>query len=435
VTEVVEVDLARAELAGSNLELPATGPEGAYYLEVQGWALGDRVRVEAVVVTSARGEHLRLPVDGARPDIAETFPDSPAAGESGFRGILNGLDLGRDFELPIVLELADGRRVPAWTVRGRRDRLLPEGDRPAFRPVIQRGHGRTGSTYLSHLLAQHPELLCYRPFVHEPRIAAYWLEVLWNLGRPTSYLSALSPELHRELWWLGGGRDAAPTTIDMVELRDDAVRAGLGGEAVRRLAAFARDRIDDFYARVARAEGKDGANVFAEKTLERRGHEPLRALMDDLYPDFREVLLVRDPRDMLCSMLAYDEKRGYAGWGRRPEQDVDDFVVQLHEDLLRMMETHRAKGSGSLLVRYEDLVLDPAATLARVLEHVEVDAGTRTIADVLAGAREEVEGMAFHRTTASAADSIDRWRRDLDPERAERVSAVFADTLGALGYS
>ena len=82
--------------------------------------------------------------------------------------------------------------------------------------------------------------------------------------------------------------------------------AGWGSDHVADLATFAQQRIDAVYRQVA-ALGDGRAEFFAEKCLP-EGNVP--QLLRELYPDAREVFLVRDFRDMLCSIRAFNEKRG-----------------------------------------------------------------------------------------------------------------------------
>ena len=80
----------------------------------------------------------------------------------------------------------------------------------------------------------------------------------------------------------------------------------LGSENLRSVAAACQERIDAFYCRVARNEGRD-ARYFVEK----RWPDPLvPRLTAELYPEGREIILVRDFRDMVCSILGFSEKRG-----------------------------------------------------------------------------------------------------------------------------
>ena len=47
----------------------------------------------------------------------------------------------------------------------------------------------------------------------------------------------------------------------------------------------------------------------------------------ELYPHAKEVFLVRDFRDMALSILSFDERRGFAGFGR-PEGATDEEYMR-----------------------------------------------------------------------------------------------------------
>ena len=75
-----------------------------------------------------------------------------------------------------------------------------------------------------------------------------------------------------------------------------------------------------------------------------------------MFGDMKEIVLVRDPRDMVCSYRAF--------WGHQPAQAVS----LIRSQFLELAERLRCADPGSLLVRYEDLILDPDETLGRIWE-------------------------------------------------------------------
>ena len=106
----------------------------------------------------------------------------------------------------------------------------------------------------------------------------------------------------------------------------------------------------------------------------------------ELYPHSRELILVRDWRDVFCSMRSYSAERGIPLFGRS-DQNTDaehlTFLGAQIEELMRHLEANR---DGSHVVRYEDLVLDPAATLEGVLDYLGLERG----AGVVSAMREPV---------------------------------------------
>ena len=100
----------------------------------------------------------------------------------------------------------------------------------------------------------------------------------------------------------------------------------------------------------------------------------------ELYPRAKEVFLVRDFRDMARSILAFDARRGFAGFGRpegaRDEEYMREVLADMARDLHRSWQTRSDRAH---LIRYEDLVLDTESTCARLLEYLEIDASPETL--------------------------------------------------------
>jgi hypothetical protein len=341
--------------------------------------------------------------------------------------------LPASFELSIEVVLADGTRRPAWSVRGHRRPLRGSASPPPSRlsPVVLNALGRTGSTWLTRLLAQHPEVVVYRPFMYEPRIAGYWLEMLRNLAEPSSFLSPLAPRLESPRWWL---EDGEVTTLPPEE--DRAFEQTIGGEAVAELAGFCRRRVEHAYLALARQQGKPDSRWFVEKAFGYPGAgDSLRQTWDELYPDTRELLLVRDPRDMVCSMLAYDARRGFVGFGRQFAADDREFLERLRSSWRHNVARDRVLGDRSLMVRYEDLMEQPGDALRGIFTHLSIDASDETVRQVVDQAQVDTPGMRFHRTAEAPGSSVGRWRHDMPEELRELTEEVFAEELADHGYA
>jgi hypothetical protein len=153
------------------------------------------------------------------------------------------------------------------------------------------------------------------------------------------------------------------------------------------------------------------------------------------YPQAKVVHMVRDGRDVVCSLLA----KGWLG-----DRDARDDVGSRYggharswvepdrvEEFERASEARRAgwawrsylsaaraAAPGALEVRYEELAADPSATAARIAEYIDADPAP--LAQALS---------AVH------ADSVARWRRDLTPEQVAEVEAEAGPLLRELGYA
>ncbi len=235
-------------------------------------------------------------------DVAEEHPGVAGAERSGFDATLSSLALPGEFELRIASgEIERGR------ISGRRKPLL-RGDGQPIHPVMLTGFSRTGSNLLLRVLGAHQEIVAYRPYQYEPRVRTYWADVLRELTEPAANLRQIvTPgSIAERGWWLG----LAPR---MPRPLDDAdVEGALAVDAVEDAVDFCQGRITRVYEQIAAATARPEAQLFAEKLLP--GAVPTIAW--ELYPDAREVFLVRDFRDMMASVLDWKARFGGAWFGQ-----------------------------------------------------------------------------------------------------------------------
>ena len=147
------------------------------------------------------------------------------------------------------------------------------------------------------------------------------------------------------------------------------------------------------------------------------GPNYIPVLMRELYPHAKEIFLVRDFRDMVLSILAFDRKRGFPGFGR-PEGTTDEQYVRdgaARDGAQTCARAGSRARDGSHLVRYEDLVLRPLETLPR---HARVPGAGRLAASGRASScgvrRRTPTSCATTAPRATREESIGRWRREGD---------------------
>lgn len=154
------------------------------------------------------------------------------------------------------------------------------------------------------------------------------------------------------------------------------------------------------------------------------------------YPEARAVHVLRDGRDVVCSLL----ERGWLSAGRGGSDDVgyaygahtrfwveperaDEFrrasdAARAAWAWRRHVTAARAVSERTLELRYEELTADPDAAAARLAEHLHLDR----------------EPLA--RTLSAAhASSVGRWRRDLTAEQLADVEDEAGPLLRELGYA
>ncbi len=269
-----------------------------------------------------------------------------------------------------VLQLRAARRVVVNGNGGLRRRLGKPDDRLVF--VV--GCPRSGTTFLGRSLGS--------------------LDAFVDLGE-VAPLKAAVPALAR--------RDAAEAAVGIRAILDRTRRLGLVG---------ARRGIEQTPEMVFVAEAATLA-----------------------FPRATVLHLVRDGRDVVCSLL----ERGWLSAGRGGRDDAGHaygdeprFWVEPEraEEFRQASDAHRAAwawrryaeaglalGDRATELRYEAIARDPARVAAELAPALEVE--PEALAAALGGAH---------------ADSVGRYRRDLDPEQLADVTAEAGPLLERLGY-
>jgi hypothetical protein len=206
----------------------------------------------------------------------------------------------------------------------------------------------------------------------------------------------------------------------------------LGGENVEATAQLCQSRIEEFYLELARREDRSDARYFVEKCWP---DEFTPRTIAELYPEGREIFLVRDFRDMVCSILDFNTKRGVNSFGREQTGSDEEFISYLRGSAEQMIESWRSRRERAYLMRYEDLILHPEVALANALRYIGVAADAATVGGVIEAANTWLPAtQRDHQTSASPATSVGRWRRELSVEQQQICEDVFGDILAEFGY-
>ena len=163
---------------------------------------------------------------------------------------------------------------------------------------------------------------------------------------------------------------------------------------------FARKMIMEYYLRLKDDQGKDKAIFFAEKA--NNLVRSMRVFTRLLFADTKEIVLVRDPRDLLCSHRSY--------FGSEPTRAFHD-ITRATAELLR---TKQEDSPSILFIRYEDMISDEARVSAQLKTFLAVEQFQNP--DQV----REKSVFDVHSTSKSPEASIGRWQAELSPEqRAE----------------
>jgi hypothetical protein len=163
-----------------------------------------------------------------------------------------------------------------------------------------------------------------------------------------------------------------------------------------------------------------------------------------LFPDSRLVFLLRDGRDVVDSWLsAYRSGSWALDEGAFPATDDGRVALVRWQSAVWAFRTdvvHRVFAAHpddrKVLVRYEDLVADPAGELARILAAVPLGATHEALAEVAAahdygrvGPADKGDGK-FIRSARPG-----RWRTNMTPTEQRVMDEVMGPMLVRLGYA
>ena len=423
VTEVTQIEASRDHLIGFALDQPRPDARTlGHTLTVRGWVLGRERWVREVeiihrdtVIASGKVRQVRL-------DLETLFPGNEQSAQCGFTLAVGLLGLPPECTFIATAILDDGLRVP-FTAFVVRRHLLGTGYRLAPTPVLVTSLGRTGTTYLMRLLLKHPEIVGVDAYPYETRLAGYWAHLMKVLADPADHERSAHPDnFQYNFHWAGHNPYSTP---------GHPASGWLSAEYLSHTVCFAQSSTRAFYLNLSRESGCVGAKYFVEKANPGLTSRLLR----ELYPESREIFLVRDFRDMLSSILAFNKRRGYPAFGRESAGSNQEFIANLGMSAHHLLDDWLERGKTSTLIRYEDLLEDPELTLTGLFEYLGVGINSVMLSDMIRDANIDNPELVVHKTSKTASMSIGRWERDLDLTTLGACTVAFGDPLRAFGYT
>ena len=160
---------------------------------------------------------------------------------------------------------------------------------PTMQPLMLTSLGRSGSTWLMRMLAEHPNILVHDRHPYEARVCSYWMHFVKVLGEPAGlpapvdFYEDASRLSQFPFSWTPARRVHPPEQA--------AVDRWYAGSHVEELASMAQNATESFYREYALAGERRAVAYFAEKSAP-AGH--CAWTIWQLYPRAKEIFLFRD---------------------------------------------------------------------------------------------------------------------------------------------
>jgi len=425
--QVSLVDTPSDAFLDAGIQIPTTGERtDGSAMKVAGWVVGRQAPVESIELMIEGKIIKTAKVQLERPAVGDRNPAVPWAERSGFMTLAGTIGLESPFELRLRAVFPDGGRAVLAVIRGSTE-SVPLLFTPTLRPLMVTSLGRTGTTWLMRVLSEHPQIVAYRRYPYEFRASKYWMHVLRVLSQPGDPEQRIGQptNFHEEKSQVGGNPFHAAAFTEY-----PGVENFFKYEYPQRILKFCQESTESFYCAVAKAQNQPTALYFAEKHLP----DEYPPLIWQHYPKARELILVRDFRDMASSALAFNARRGFNDFGRERVDSDEQWLIGLKRGATRLLTSWQARAESAHLVRYEELIQQPLPTLATIAEYLGIDQSPATLSEMLARASQDTPELQRHRTSESATASIGRWRHDLDPSLRQTAAEAFNEALSAFGY-
>ncbi|MEM7198926.1 MAG: sulfotransferase [Planctomycetota bacterium] len=268
-------------------------------------------------------------------------------------------------------------------------------DRPNASLFLILGSGRCGSTWLYEVLREHPEI------------------ALSNEARVFDFLHFCVELVN-----------VPETRIGHFVTREDVHMRGIVGEhhqpAIAKVfTGRTKEAAEDFYRELF---PKKKYRWFGDKLPDPRA--ALTAM--NLWPDYRYLILVRDPRDVLCSWRAYAKRDNIKA--NYPEL-IDLTAPVLARSWSTLYAGLLERVANPLVMRYEDTVAEPRHHIEQVLAFLGLE-WHKWVERAL-----ETGGpFRTHGTAPTPESSRGRWQRELSEADVAVIEEVCGELMQRFDY-
>ncbi len=405
-----------------HLDTPQQGDLlSADIIALKGWVLSPENHIDSVRL--AWGHHILDKTElFSRVDVLHQYQIPDKEIPCGFSFFCNSYTLTDLYPLRIEAVLKNGDILLLYSID-----LAVSCEKGKIKKMVQPcalvSMDRSGSTFLMNVLGRHDHLACYKQYPFEAWSIHYWMRSLLNMTTPLD----VKPPGDSRFWSSKVDNQVSfHNNVLFGSFQQDRETASwIAENYAAALALFCHRSIASLYDEIAAMNGVEDPSCFVEKV--RPTAEAL--LYFNQHPSCKQIFLVRDFRDYACSYFHF--------FGLGPYSDLEELITEkIAPTIWRLYEIYMMRKESSLLVFYEDLIQDPMAVLAKVLQYLDVDASTAVVEEILARTEKDKQNVKKkHITSGSAKQSIGRWTKDLAPHYVELLNTATKEPAAVFGYS
>lgn len=261
-----------------------------------------------------------------------------------------------------------------------------------MRPILVRAFGRTGTTLLMQLLMTSKDVFVPNDYPYESRYLSYFSRMV-NLISDGSQEYTDADVMFKDNVLIG----SCPYEIEQIVDIDNLKKRLLFG-LWNQFSHSIEDREEKAYTYYAEKVSLDLAPFI---------NENLNAV--------NNMFLIRDPRGELASIMAFNKKRGFNGFGWQDEDTELGFAKKMIESrkfYFNQLSMYDDSNKNILVIKYEDLASNLKKTSLVLGDFLSTDFSYQ---DVIKRQSE----FSHHMTSKTPLDSVFRWKKDLQAETIE----------------
>jgi hypothetical protein len=274
--------------------------------------------------------------------------------------------------------------------------------------------GRSGSTAIMAILAQHPNIVVAGERPYEIELGCYYayaLRTLTAAGDQEKSLRSDKITAAENRFQIGFNPYFAAAFATV--FKDQSVLPRyLASRLPARISGAFREIILDYYEELANDKSIADPIYFAEKSLPERD---ARLGIRFMFPRVKEIVLIRDLRDVVCSSM---QSNG---------SSFDLILSHTAYAADRLIDILQERRPSTIVIKYEDFIHYPEQTISKLLLFLELPM-------ITPDEQRMDELFVTHATSATPQASMGRWKQDLTAEQQERCR-VFAPFLESFGYT